>query len=486
MKIVLIDEINCVLEGFDYDVIQTLQKEIKYMKKGAFMEAGYKLGITDGYVPMVDDEGVSYIYFLERIAEVLETKTNVDVDSIVIVDNRKDPIPLPEDISDVPVDYLAEETGYPEFRTQQHAGIITALTERRGVLELATNTGKTIICLGISKRLDPYMKTIIIAPSNQLVTQTGEDYAKSDLNYGLLTSKLSPKKRKQLIEDTRHIITTSKMFINCIEMFDSSEYALIVDEIHIFGEVFADALRLDFNNTQMSIGLTGTLPHDDKLKLNTIFATMGGGRLQHVTTKEITDYGYASTVEVKHVVIHDPEIEQHFEYLEEEDLFDWETERSYLVRNVERMQTIRDYLNSLPKENTLVLCHAELGSLLASDMGTTFIRDETPSDERKRLFGLFNELDDHMQLASFGTSATGISENRIFRLVLIDLGMDRKLLLQSIGRAIRLDGERDHVTVIDVASRTKYSQRHQKKRLGYCRKEGHTVKKSPNILKVER
>lgn len=475
MRITILDEVSCILEGFHYDDFKTLQDSVKFRSKSAFMSSAYKMDLWDGKTSMLDDDGFCYNLYLDDLCETIETQTTINPDDIEIVDERLALTELPSDIHIVPVDYLAKETGYPEFRKQQHEAIQNALFARRGVMELATNFGKTIFCLAISKRLDPYLKTLIVTPSEQLARQTAEEYEKSDLNYCFVHSKMSKKKRIENINNHRHIIITSKLFGNCVEMFKSNEYAFIIDECHIFGEVFQETIRLNFGNTQMCWGLTGTLPHDDKLKMQTIYATIGAGLISYVSTKEMTASGYAAKANVRGVIFKHKSAEKFFSDLIEENMYDWATEQNYYFTNAARCAAIAEYLDTLPVKNTLVLSHALFGNKLAELMGTTYIDADTPSITRTEMFNQFKERDDVIQHASFGTSSTGISENRIFRLIMIELGCDRKLLVQSIGRAIRLDGEIDEVEVIDIGSNTKYATKHRKERIKIYKKEGHAL-----------
>jgi len=158
-----------------------------------------------------------------------------------------------------------------------------------------------------------------------------------------------------------------------------------------------------------------------------------------------------------------------------------------MMKNVERAEAIAAYIKKVvdddPK-NTLVLCHAAFGKVLSGVMGLPIITDDVSVDERGEMFAKFRESDDHIQLASFGTSSTGISENRIFRLVLIDVGKDETTIIQSIGRGIRLDGVHNKVDVIDISSNTFYSTKHRKERLKVYKREKYEYHEDNNFICV--
>ena len=467
MKIILIDEVNVHLEGFTDRVIETLRSKIRYREKDAHMQAAYKMGMWDGYTSTITEEGYTFFTELDKVVDILESYNLVNTDDIEIVDQRADRI-LPETIPPVDVDYIKEETGYP-FREHQHLAVNVGLSERTGIFELATSSGKSLITAAISKALDPYTKTVVIVPYESLANQTYEDYEKfPQLSTLKLTSKIPIKKRKKAIEDHRHIIVTTKLFINCIEMFKDEHFALLVDETHIFGETLSDALRFEMAHCQFRLGLTATMPEEKKnpLKRANIIGCIGGDVISELSAKDLIKKGYASTVDIDMYELRHEEFEDIFNELAVDKRMDWSVEERYLWNNEERIEAICKFIDSLKLEdNTLILTMPQVGEKMVEIMGGTMISKDTSVDERDKLFSMFGSSDGAFQVASFGTSATGISENRIFNLILVDVGKDKTRILQSIGRGMRLDGERNHVNVIDISSSTIYSKKHRTERM---------------------
>lgn len=464
MKIVITDEVNCILDGFPQKAIDHLRDKIKYREKDCFMVASYKMGMWDGYTSLIDENGCTYFTVLDRIIDELDKSRLVDMNQIDVEDLREKSV-FPEKISMVGNDYVLEETGY-NFRDHQEASVNSALARRKGILELATNAGKTVICLAISKRLDEYTKSVIVVPYESLANQTYEQYAKSGLDVLLLNTKIKPPKRLQAIRDHRHIIVTTKLFQNCIEHFAEHHFALLVDEVHIMGDVMEETLRLHANHFQFRIGLTGTLPSEkkDPLKRNKIIGCIGGGVISKLAPSELIEQGFASVPTITMVTVRHKEINDIFSELSSDRRMDWSLEQQYLWTNHDRAAAIADYIKSLPKTNTLILTQAQFGKMLVGYIGGVMIDKDTEVSDRGDLFSEFGKTDEVMQVASFGTSATGISENNIYRLILIDIGKDEKLILQAIGRGLRLDGVHNKIEVVDISSDTIYSNKHSKER----------------------
>lgn len=480
ITIIIHDEINVEITGLPKKELTKLMDRFSYTVPGSFMWASVKTGNSNGKESFIDEDGFTFSYLVPQIVDYLEDNLGYDVDEFEIEDGRED-INLPS-IDHVDDTFLMEETGRT-LRQHQVDGINTTIDKKRGTLEFATNSGKSLLALGISKVFDPYMKSIVIVPSETLVKQTYEDYARSELSCIALSPKIKPHKRQEEIDKHRHIIITAKLLLNCLEMLHGDPYVLIVDEIHsYFGDRFSDALRFELSNCPVRIGLTGTYPKD-KYKREKIACHMGDGVIGEVSNDYLIKNKHSSTVDIKMISTRHPELE---ELSEESEQWDWDTEASYLRTHVGRIGAIADYIKTLEPTNTLVLCRPQLGVKLASHFNDKMITDNTPTDQRQKWFSEFEESEDPVFLcASFGTGATGISQNRIFRLILIDVGKNNTYIKQSIGRGLRLDGELNHIDVIDISATTKYSKKHKKDRIKVYKQEKFWYSEEDNEIIVE-
>jgi superfamily II DNA or RNA helicase len=94
----------------------------------------------------------------------------------------------------------------------------------------------------------------------------------------------------------------------------------------------------------------------------------------------------------------------------------------------------------------------------------TFISGQMKSTKRKELYKEINLAENAIMIATYGTTSTGISINRIFNLVLVEPGKSFVRVIQSIGRGLRKADDKDAVEIYDVASKCKFSNRHLLKR----------------------
>jgi superfamily II DNA or RNA helicase len=455
VTLTIIDHVNCHFDGLTEGQIKHIIDKTGITNPQLYHTVGYKLGHIDGKESYFDEEGFSFTFSIPEVLDIIER--DFKIHDIELIDERI-PLNVPEDLS-VDADFLIDELGFP-LREHQLGLINSSLVNHMGIFDAATSAGKSAVCLAISKALDPYIKTVIVVPSEQLLNQTFKDYEKSDLKVGKLNASIPVKKREKFVKDHNHIIVTNKLFMNCKGIFAQETMGIITDEAHVFGGAYAEVLRFDVPHYPFRIGLTGSFPYKNKLKSRMIKNHIGGDILKTVEPKELSDKGYVSKVGITLLTTTDSEVEDLFDTMIEERTYDWSIEQKYLLTNMNRVRAIGDYLSTLPNKNTLVLCHAQFGNKLSEYMGLTFIDKDTSVDERSEHFGKFSELDDHVQLASFGTSATGISENDIFIVVMIDVGKDRTAILQSIGRGMRKSSKQDHVDIIDISANLKYSKRH--------------------------
>jgi len=122
--------------------------------------------------------------------------------------------------------------------------------------------------------------------------------------------------------------------------------------------------------------------------------------------------------------------------------------------------------------------------MMSDRLGSDLIVDETPTSERKEMFTKFDDSD-YTLVASFGTSGTGLSINRIFRVILIDVGKNETYIKQSIGRGLRLDGDRNEVEIIDISSNTKYAKKHRKSRIKVYERDEYNYFNSETTITVK-
>ena len=479
ITITQLDEINLHIGGLPSTLYQKLKGKLSCYVNGFRESVAYQLGQWDGKKSFLED-GFTSIYFLDDILAFLEPY-NFNID--FIDDRPYDEIYPSIDLDSITDQFIIEETGMT-LRAKQVDGIRTAISQQKGVLEYATNTGKTKVCSGICKAVNDDLRVVVVVPNVSLAKKTGEEIEELGLDVKVIDAKVKPNKREEAINKHRHIVITYKLFCDNASLFNGNDWFLIIDEVHVFGEKIYEALKFDVPHIQYRIGMTGTFPgkSENNEKHWMICSTLGNSIIDNVTNDEMINAGQSSKPRLFVVGTKHPEFDSE---VADSIAYDWSVEKNYLTKNKPRLDEIHSYITSMEPRNTLVLGDASVVEYLASINGDDFVHQHIDPTERDKRFDRFEESvkngNGYVLWASYGTSAVGISQNHIFRLILIDVGRSRSRILQSIGRGLRLDGVYDEVDVIDLYSKTPFSSKQKRDRMKLYKQQKFEVTELPDI-----
>jgi superfamily II DNA or RNA helicase len=486
VKITLVDEINANIDGLTEGEFDFIVDKVKFPVKDAFMRADFQMKLWDGKESMIDEDGNTYQYYLPEIVDHIESLGYSD-DEVEIIDERLPLADIPCELVDD--DFMLEESGMT-LRESQTRNLNRVISELCGILDACTSAGKTLTCGGIAKYFEDYLCSITIVPTAKLLRQTTDEFKEWGLNTVAIDAKMSQKKRNTAIDTHQHIVITSKLLWNQVQYeVENNDYHIVgeqmvvmYDELHKFGETMIDTFRYALNNCPVRIGMTGTVPNKDKVKLAHIKGCLGGDVIDTVSVKYAQDMGYAATSDITGYITYHPEVEELCTPQDVKDGdWDWETEFRYYHINDNRVESIANFISSLEVKNTLILCHPALGHKLdefLGDLSVGMIDKDTDEDTRDKYFNFFDTKEDLYLTASFETSATGISKNSIYRIIEIDVGKNETYIKQGIGRGLRLDGEINHCEIIDISANTYYAKKHRKDRVKLYKSEGHPYHES--------
>lgn len=466
-KLIIHDEINCIFKGLRSVDRKKVFKAINIFVEGARHTAGFQIGIWDGRDAHFDENtGATYVYMLDSILPILDD-LGYELD---FEDHRKE-IPFTAETIDK---HLFDYVGITLRDHQVEAANLT-FEHEKGFIAVATSGGKSLICAAISKIYDPAYRTLIITNSEKLVNQTYDDYVKVGLDVGKNHGKVRDKKGNM---SKRHVITTWQALANqrdCLKEFD----VFLYDEAHIMGDIMFDILSNELANAHVRIGLTGTVPKKKKqpFKREALCCHIGGEELIKVKAHELQNEGHIATVDIKMY-----SVRQEINLPDEE----WSTEYKYLTTNRHRIHTIAEFIDALPKKNTLILCHPEQAKKLSEILDINFIDQGTKSTAREKYYREFENHNDYRLAATYGTVGTGISIDEIEQMVLIDVGKNETRILQGIGRGLRLDGITNHCSVYDLYAETWKPDKISKKLTRYGFSSGTHLRERKRIYKVEK
>jgi superfamily II DNA or RNA helicase len=465
-KIIIEDEVNVTIQNVDLATKRKMIKTVQYFVPGARYSAAYRMGRWDGSTSFMTPAGKTYLNCLDKLLPVLqESGYEFDIEDKRAFHNFQFE-PITEDhLSDQCWPHGHRFAGQPiMLRDYQVEAVNACLANLQGVNVLPTSAGKTIITSTLSKLCEPYGRTIVIVPNKNLVQQTEEDYRNLNMDVGVLFGD-----RKEY-ECTHTICTWQSLNVldkkhkdhldfDQMDKFMKNLTAVIVDECHRVSDtnVLHKLMTTVFKNVPIRWGLTGTIP-EEELKQVGLFTAIGP-QFGQLSAKELQDKGVLAKCQVD--VWQTQETQQYNTY---------QDELKYLVTNEMRLKWLAEQIEQLAETgNTLVLVdRIETGQKLYNQISNSvFISGEMKSKDRRDHYKEINFSDNKIMIATYGTTSTGINISRIFNLVLVEAGKSFVRTIQSIGRGLRMADDKDHVTVIDVCSRMKYSNNHLLKRKAF-------------------
>ncbi len=322
-------------------------------------------------------------------------------------------------------------------------------------------THNTLITASLSSLAQKYGRTIVIVPNKNLVQQTEEDYRNIGLDVGVLYGDRKEYDRTHTICTWQSLNVLDKKSKDALDdgqkaVFLNNLVAVICDEVHMVknANVLHTLLTTTFSDIPIRWGLTGTIPEEEYNQVSLYSAI--GPLIGSLTARELQEQGHLAQCNIN--ILQTQETVSYNDY---------QSELKHLVTDTGRLGWLSDEIKRISANgNTLVLIdRIETGEILHGMIPeSTFISGKMKATKRKEHYKEINLENNSIMIATYGTTSTGISINRIFNLVLVEPGKSFVRVIQSIGRGLRKADDKDAVEVFDVASKCKFSNRHLLKR----------------------
>jgi superfamily II DNA or RNA helicase len=465
-KLIIKDEVNIKFEGLSLEARKKLANKFKYEVPWARYQPSYRLGRWDGTVAFFGVGGTGYINQLDDILPILDDLGyDIEVD-----DHRQHPTIAFEKITEEFWGNKVWPSGHRfagepiRLRDDQVEVINNFLETPQALQEVATGAGKTIMTATLSKICEKYGRTMIIVPNKSLVEQTEEDYINVGLDVGVYYGD-----RKEL-NKTHTICTWQSLNIldkksHDTDLLTLAEFtegvaAIIIDEVHqAKAEVLKKLLTVNFANSPIRWGLTGTVPKE-KFEYESIRCSIGEV-IHRVTANQLQEKGILAQCHVNITQVTD--VKEFRSYADE---------YKYLVTDPDRIKWLSKRINEIALTgNTLVLVNRiDSGKMLIDFIPeAAFVSGAVKSKERKEEYDEIKTSDNKIIVATYGVAAVGINIPRIFNLVLLEPGKSFVRVIQSIGRGIRKAEDKDFVQIWDITSSCKYAKRHLTERKKFYR-----------------
>ena len=462
-EIIILDECVVKIEGLDLGTRRMCVNAVKYFLPHARHTPAYKLGRWDGTTSFCTLGGRTYINMLDKILPIL-VEQGWDFN---IVDQRTSHTFEFDEIDENFLSHITWPVGHRAegcpivLRDYQVQAINECISNLQGMSVAPTAGGKTIITGALSMLAEKYGRTIVIVPTKNLVMQTEEDYKNIGLDVGVLFGDRKEYTRTHTICTWQSLSVLDKKSKDALDddqlaVFMNGLIAVIVDEAHSVKNmnVLHSLLTTTFANIPIRWGLTGTIP-EEEYNQAALYSAIGPV-IGQLTARELQEQGHLAMCHVNIMQTQETAVYKNYQ-----------EELKYLVTSRDRIKWLSHQITEIAKTgNTLVLIdRIETGKLLQGLIPeVTFISGAMKADKRKDAYKEINLADNAIMVATFKTTSTGISINRIFNLILVEPGKSFVRVIQSIGRGLRKADDKDAVEIYDIASKCKFSNSHLLKR----------------------
>ncbi len=470
----------------------------RYVKNYKYSPA-YKMNVWDGKQSYFRNGKIN----LGLWKEAWKGCKEIDVPFVVI---NKEDFPLNRDVTLEKVNKFCDEF-FKTHKVKNSSGemisfhpythqIETAykiLKNRYCMAEVATSGGKSliisIVIFYILKNIDKNAKFLIIVPSITLVTQFYDNIFEYNYGYNHLekltnkeisiinksTTNHSPcnisieeimsdnPRRWSGKKDANIYIGTYQSLEKWPKTFFKQFHTVITDECHKSkSKSYLKILGNTFNSAYNRFGLSGTTPSEDSCEILTIQSVLGP-KISEISAVELKDKGIISPMQIKAVILNhnDEEYGQRVKSLRKSGYGKeaYELEKAYIHQSGKRIDFIKKIIDKCQTNTLLLFNTIEYGQELFNELSNGiegkefyYIDGEIPGKKREEIKKIMEitEGNTKILIASYGTLSTGVSINAIFNVIFADSFKSEQIIIQSIGRALRLHDEKKIANIFDI------------------------------------
>lgn len=381
------------------------------------------------------------------------------------------------------------------LRGYQREAVEKSLTLKRGIVCAATSSGKSAQIYAISRFLvEKGRKVLIIVPTVGLVEQLLDNFREYGWNdAGEYVCLLRAGKKLDLDKDI--IITTYQSFVKQDKGVYESIGAVLVDEAHLAQGASIQKILKRAKWADYRLGFTGTLPRD-------LFATVKitsllGPKIYEIKTETLQGMGNVAKCKVVNLFLKYPievtrflckkryygvfdafgenyltdkipgDCMEFFESMPpsrmkrilERKIAPFYVESGIINYNRKRMNSLKFIYDKVGNgKNVLILVqelyhfnevHEYLKTIMDPD-SIYLISGDVKPEERERIRQKVEKNQGVTILATFGTMSTGISITTLEHIVLFKSFRSEIRTLQTIGRGLRLNPNKDFCVIWDI------------------------------------
>lgn len=263
--------------------------------------------------------------------------------------------------------------------------------------------------------------------------------------------------------DANIFIGTYQSLVKKDKLFFEQFHTVACDEAHqAKNSSLESILKKTFTHATNRFGVSGTFPDEDSLEILTIQALLGP-IITEISASDLVKSGNITPMSIKTLILN------HNENLLSDRLKSARKsgagaevlryEKSFIQNSDKRLDFIKKIIEKCDK-NTLILFHTiEYGKKILDKLKNDFpdkdffyIDGEVSGKKRDEIKKKMEIVDDKVRVAvcSFGTVGTGWSIKNLHYLLMVDSFKSKIIILQAIGRILRLLEGKDKAIIFDL------------------------------------
>lgn len=348
-------------------------------------------------------------------------------------------------------------------REYQYEAVKHALSLNRCVMESPTGSGKSLMIYMYMKWiLDHYFdkddKFLILVPTTDLVNQMTEDFVEYGCPRQAICKIYSGQKRdmsKPII-----ISTWQSLYKEDYDFFEQFT-AIVFDECHKSKADEQIYIGENCVNAKWRLATSATI-QEDKVHRYSIMQNFGD-IFTTATTRELIDSGYLCDFNVRNIIMEWKNTKGHFIKIEDND---YQKEYNAIINNEHRMEAMVNFICNLWVEREF-----DDSTIMVMGKRISYIEDifTRLSEKIDRVFFIHGQINpaerskvkDYIKrkggvlVANIDIMGTGINIPNVTTIVFANPIKSDILLLQTIGRAIRLHAGKEVATVYDIIDKMK-------------------------------
>lgn len=465
--------LKAVLSDFSPEEKEKLEDTLTVSVPNAWYSEKYKSGLWDGKKRFYQRTAGQLRIHIGLINIILQLYPDIEV-----INRPKEELYEP-----IKIGYCIRDKVLREY---QISAVNSVRNKRYGILNMATNSGKTITALACIREYlshKPNRKSLVLTHSQEIARQV----------YDVLKNLLGDEFMIGMIGLGKDFKPEADITVAMVKTLQSrsktEEYSVwlksigmcVIDECHhATASTFTSVLKL-LTQAESLIGLTGTVP-EDKLGKLSLYSVIGS-TISVVRNSQMIEEGVSVKPECILTLVSDPKLYEkgNLTYQQAYSLGICLSK----VRNNEIIQIVRDERKE--DNQVLILCehleHSEsLYSLLLEDdrkssLGVIeSIHGSTDDNTRAEALRQFSEAKINVLIAT-SILDEGVDVSNIDAIIYARGGKSMRKLLQSLGRGLRAKEGKTTVRLYDfIDNDNDYLADHSEERKKILKSEGFHVR----------